>query len=93
MAKNSYNKYDADQEMTLEEASAYRASLYKPEVAALTDDEKKEKFRLFWAEEKYKYGKSKDLEHILWLHLKAVKMDEPQKFEDGVAHFGLKKVN
>lgn len=79
-------------EMTLEEARSYRASLHKPQAASLTSDQKREEFRKFWAQEKYKYGKSKDLEPILWAHLKASKQDEPEKFEDGIAHFGLKKL-
>lgn len=81
-----------DKEMSLEEARAYRASLHKPSMAPLSDQEKREKFRVFWASEKQKYGKSKDLEQILWVHLKAVKLDDPEKFEDGLKHFGLKKV-
>jgi hypothetical protein len=79
-------------EMTLEEAKAFRASLYKPEPRKLSDQEKRESFRLFWAQNRKKYGKSKDLESIIWLHLKAVKMDEPEKFEAGIVHFGLKKL-
>ena len=80
------------EEMTLEEARAYRASLHKPAIKSFSEQEKREEFRLFWAQEKYKFGKSKDLEEILWLHLKATKMDEPSKFQDGLTHFGLKKV-
>lgn len=81
-----------EQEMTLAEAKAYRASLYKAEKKELTVEEKKEQFRIFWAQQKHKYGKAKDLEQILWVHLKATKHDEPEKFEAGLAHFGLKKV-
>ena len=81
------------EEMTLEEARAYRVSKYQGASISLTDQEKREAFRLFWAQEKYKYGKSKDLEDILWLHLKAIKMDEPKKFESGLSHFGLKKTS
>lgn len=79
-------------EMTIAEARAYRASLYKPTVTILSDSEKREQFRIFWASEKYKYGKPKSLEQVLWLHLKASKFDDPEKFEDGLKHFGLKKV-
>jgi len=79
-------------EMTLEESKAYRASLHKTTEKVLSDDEKKEQFRLFWAKEKYKYGKAKSLEPILWMHLKATKQDDPSKFEAGLQHFGLKKV-
>lgn len=83
---------EAEVEMTMEEAKAYRASLHKAIAKVLSDDETKEEFRLYWAREKYKYGKSKELEQILWLHLKASKMDKPEQFEDGIAHFGLKKI-
>lgn len=79
-------------EMSLAESRAYRASLHKPAIAVLTDEQKRDEFRQFWAQQKYKYGKSKDLEPILWAHLKATTNDHPSKFEDGIAHFGLKKV-
>ena len=80
------------EDMTTEEAKAYRASLYKPAPRSLSEQEKREAFRVFWAQEKIKYGKSKDVEQILWVHLKAAKLDSPEKFEAGIAHFGLKKV-
>jgi hypothetical protein len=80
------------QEMTLQEAKAYRASLYKETPRQLDEHEKRELFRLFWAENKYKYGKAKDLEAVLWLHLKASKLDDPENFDKGLAHFGLKKI-
>lgn len=97
MDKITEMQSDAEQgpsskEMTLEEAKAYRASLYVPQERKLSEQEKREQFRLFWAQQKRKYGKAKDLEDILWLHLKSSKMDEPSKFEAGIAHFGLKKI-
>jgi hypothetical protein len=79
-------------EMSAEEAKAYRASLARPESRSLSENEKREAFRVFWAKSKRQYGKAKDLEQILWVHLKAVKMDQPEKFEAGLKHFGLKKV-
>jgi hypothetical protein len=81
-----------NKEMTAEEAKAFRASLAKPEARQLTEKEKREQFRVFWAKCKRKYGKTKSIEEIIWLHLKSSKMDEPEKFEAGLAHFGLKKV-
>jgi hypothetical protein len=79
-------------EMTPEEAKAYRASLYVPTVKPLTDRQKREQFRIFWAQAKRQYGKTKDLEEIVWLHLKSSKMDDPSQFDAGIANFGLKKV-
>ncbi len=82
-----------NQEMTAEEKEkAFRASLAKPRVHVLTEKEKREQFRVFWAKCKRKYGKTKSIEEVIWLHLKYSKMDEPEKFEAGLAHFGLKKI-
>jgi hypothetical protein len=91
MAKEKNKKEDV--EMTAEESAAYRASLIKPIREVLSEEQKRNAFREHWAQEKYKYGKSKDLEQIIWLHLKATSQDEPEKFEDGIAHFGLKKIS
>ena len=80
------------QEMSLEEARAFRASLYRPQPKVLSDLQKREAFRVFWASQKSKYGKAKSLENALWLHLKSIGMDSPEKFHDGLFNFGLKKV-
>lgn len=96
MAKDDKRKADKVEDknnMTLEEAKAYRASKHVPQDEKLTDEQKREQFRLFWAQAKRKYGQPKGLEDILWLHLKSSKHDEPSQFEAGIAHFGLKKVN
>jgi hypothetical protein len=87
------DKKEKKSEMTLQEAKAYRASLAPKDDRNLDEHEKREKFRLFWAENKYKYGKAKDLEPILWAHLKSAKLDDPKDFEAGLAHFGLKKIS
>jgi hypothetical protein len=78
-------------EMSLEEARAYRASLVKDQPAAISDKEKRDAFKKFWAENKKHYKKASKLEEVIWLHLKAVKMDHPSKFQEGLKHFGLKK--
>jgi len=80
------------EEMSLEEARAYRASLVKDQSTAISDREKREAFKKFWAENKKHYGKVSKLEEVIWLHLKAIKMDHPSKFQEGLEHFGLKKV-
>lgn len=80
------------QEMTLEESKAFRASLYREPKKALSEKEKRMQFKLFWAKEKKKYKNGKSLEEILWLHLKNTKQDEPTNFEEGLRHFGLKKI-
>lgn len=86
-------KSTASQEkMTQEEAKSYRASLYKPTIKPLTEKQKREAFRVFWVSNKKKYGITKPIEKALWLHLQATKNDLPEKFHDGLANFGLKKI-
>ena len=92
MAKEKKAEQMENKEMTLEEAKAFRASLYKPEAKKLSDREKRENFKRFWAQNRKSFGKTKDLENTIWVHLKAVKMDDPEKFEAGLRHFGLKRI-
>ena len=53
----------------------------------------REEFKVWWASNRKKFNKEKEIEHILWVHLKATKHDVPEKFEAGIKHFGLKQVN
>ena len=81
-----------EKEMTTEEANTFRASLYKPIERKLSEKEKREQFRVFWTGARKRYGKPKELEEIIWMHLKSSKLDDPAKFEEGLKHFGLKKI-
>jgi hypothetical protein len=91
LAKKEKATQMENQEINTEDQKVFRATLPKPEPRKLKEREKRESFRLFWARNKRKYGKAKDLENIIWIHLKAIKMDDPEKFEAGLSHFGLKK--
>lgn len=92
MAKEIKAQKQTSLEMSLEEAKAYRASLHKPAPRVFTEDEKREAFRIFWARHKATFGKGKALEKVIWLHLKTIGMNTPDKFEQGLENFGLKKV-
>lgn len=50
-------------------------------------------FQEWWALNRKNYNKGKELEEILWPHLKAIGCDAPESFEKGVLHFGLKKLS
>lgn len=91
MAKDWKKSIEDSAEMTLEEAKAWRKSLHVEKPKILTDEQKREEFRVFWAQEKAKYGKGKELENILWTHLKSMGLNSPEKFVEGLQHFGLKK--
>lgn len=92
MAKDKKTPSSEKMEMSLEEARAYRAALHKPTPKVLSEVQKREAFRIYWTSNKAKFGKSKSLEKAIWLHLKSIGMDTPEKFHDGLHNFGLKKV-
>ena len=91
MAKREFSEQEeiAVPEMSLEEAKAYRASLHKPQEVLLNEAEKREAFRKFWALNKSRYGKTKDIEPVLWVHLEASGFSDPSTFIEGLEHFGL----
>jgi hypothetical protein len=50
----------------------------------------REEFRLFFIRIKKSLGISSNLEEIIWLHFKSCGFDRPEKFEDGIKHFGYR---
>jgi hypothetical protein len=85
-------KQQIKQEMTLDESKAYRASLISNISRPLTQKQKRDAFKIYWTQNKKKYGMTGKLEEILWLHLVATKNDSPENFDNGLANFGIKKV-
>lgn len=81
-----------NEEMTLEEARALRAARHIAVTKPLSQKQKREAFKIYWAQNKRKYGMTNKLENVLWLHLVATKNDEPALFEAGLKNFGIKKV-
>ena len=58
----------------------------------MNQKQKRDAFKVYWTQNKKKYGMTGKLEHVLWLHLVATKNDEPANFEAGLKNFGIKKV-
>jgi hypothetical protein len=93
MAKKQSMAQPQSPDMTLEEAKAYRASLHKESAPkSLTAKQKRDAFKIYWVQNKKKYGMSNKLEQVLWLHLVSTSNDSPENFDKGLAHFGIKKV-
>jgi hypothetical protein len=92
MAKKSQTKPQQSPEMTLEEAKAFRAALAKPSSKPLSQKQKRDAFKVYWTQNKKKYGMTGKLEHVLWLHLVATNNDSPELFDAGLKNFGIKKV-
>lgn len=51
----------------------------------------REAFSEFWARVRKQYNRPRDLEAVIWAHLKSSGHDQPHLFEAGLAHFGLRK--
>jgi hypothetical protein len=79
--------------MSAEEAKAFRATLATgPAIKPLTQKQKRDAFKVYWTQNKKKYGMTGKLEEVLWLHLVATKNDSPENFDAGLKNFGIKKV-
>lgn len=59
--------------------------------ADLDEQSTRNAFVEFWAQARKKYNRPRELEPVLWAHLKSSGHDKPHLFEAGLAHFGLKK--
>jgi len=57
----------------------------------LEDVDARESFRQYWAVNKKSFNQSKEVEEVVWAHLKAIRHDQPELFEQGVKNFGFKK--
>jgi ribosome biogenesis protein Nip4 len=57
----------------------------------LEDVDARESFREYWAVNKKSFNQSKEVEEVVWAHLKAIEHDQPELFEIGVGHFGFNK--
>ena len=80
--------------MTLEEAKAWRASLAKPASAKpLSQKQKRDAFKVYWTQNKKKYGMTGKLEHVLWLHLVAPKTTNQLILKLDLKISALKKFN
>lgn len=81
-------KKQETQEMT--PAEMRRAAHEAKMSAKKQSDATREEFRIYFVELKRKLNLEPEIEDVLWLHLKAIGMNQKEKFNDGVKHFGYK---
>ena len=75
-------------EMTPKEARKAAHEAKMAEVAAIEDS--RDEFRKYFIGLKKKLDLDPDLEHVIWVHLRAIGMDKKDQFNDGIKHFGYK---
>jgi len=74
----------------LKKAKELRRKNYEASLKSV-ESSSKEDFRVFFSQSKNKLNLDPKLEEIIWLHFKAAGFDKKDKFEEGLAHFGIKK--
>jgi hypothetical protein len=86
------DKKTQDIQQKMDEAKKMRLSMLeaKGPKKPLDSDSYKE-FEKFWARNRKSYGADRSLLNVIWSHLKAISCDKPDKFEEGIKHFGLIK--
>ena len=54
------------------------------------EEDVREDFKKYFIKLRRKLNLNSQLEEVIWLHLKAIKMASQDKFDDGVRNFGYK---
>jgi predicted urease superfamily metal-dependent hydrolase len=78
-------KLAAAKQIRLEQAEMLGKSGKKKE-----EKDHQEEWNLFWTRNRKAYKETKEIGKIIWLHLKAIGCDKPEKFIQGIENFGLK---
>lgn len=78
------------QDNALKKARELRLKNFKENQASISSNDSKEDFRVFFIQNKIKLGLDPNLEEAIWLHFKSAGFDKKDKFEEGLAHFGIK---
>lgn len=88
MAKNEEKKIIVDEfaELRLKRKEAAEALLAEKEA----EINQREEFRKFFIKLNSQLKLNRDMENVLWLHLKASGFDKKDKFVEGIQHFGYK---
>lgn len=61
----------------------------KPYQVSSDEISARDKFSEFWAQNRKKFDRPRELEDVIWAHLKASGHDKPELFTKGLTHFGL----
>jgi len=88
--KNPDNK-PRDEQIKEKLEAARQVSPVAKKRDAYEESKAKEAFGTWWTAARKSYDRPKDLEDVLWAHLRSTGHDKPELFEKGVEHFGLKK--
>ena len=78
------------EEKELKQAKKNKVAIAIKKERPKKESEHREDFRQYFVRLSRKLNLDKYLEEVLWLHLKAIKHDKKELFDDGIKHFGYK---
>lgn len=78
------------EEKELEKAKKNKVAIAVKKERPKKENENREDFRRYFIKLSRKLDLPKYLEETIWLHLKAIKHDKKELFDDGIRHFGYK---
>lgn len=77
-----------DKELKLKQAREKRLLLKKAQEKP--EENSRELFRKYFLKLSKKLNLESYTEEVLWVHLKSIKCDSSEKFDQGIKHFGYK---
>ena len=77
-------------EKSIERARKKRIALAKEKNIKIDETDQRKAFKKYFLKTSKKYNIRKDLEDIIWIHLKTIKKDSEELFDQGLKHFGIK---
>lgn len=89
MAEKKSKKVLSEDEK-IAKARKRNVAIAKKPIVFVAPTNQRESFRLYFLTIRKKLGLNRDLEEIIWTHLKAIKHDKEELFSDGVRNFGYK---
>lgn len=89
MAENKKRKKLSEDEK-IAKARKRKVAIAKEPKVFVAETDQRESFRLYFIKLRKKLGLKRDLEEIIWTHLKAIGHDKEELFDAGIENFGYK---
>jgi hypothetical protein len=90
MVKNVVKKPKESDKEKIAKARKKRLALAKEYVQIEDKSDSREEFRKYFLKLSKKLSLDKSFEEVIWTHLKTIKHDKKELFDEGVKHFGYK---
>ena len=90
MTKSTSKKAKETDEEKIAKARKKRLALAKEHVQIEDKSDSREDFRKYFLKLSKDLGLDKSFEEVIWTHLKTIKHNKKELFDEGIKHFGYK---